>query len=148
MTDPRRRPDEFLDEVRGMRAHREQYEPPPLNPAVADQTLAAHRDARRLMDQVAGVVVDVEPGEREEALVLALGAAAARRGLLSRHRPDSPRPELVDLAAGGRARHCDVCETRAYRLERIHAQYGQYIFCARVCVRCRRWAPEPVDDAA
>ncbi len=150
MTDSRRRPDEFLEEVRALRARHEQHEPEPLNPAIADQMLAANRDARRRMDHATELVVDVdEIGDRETALLLALGAAAERRGLRSRHGLVGPRPEFVDLVAGGRARRCDVCETHAYRLEEIHAQYGPYIFHARVCVRCRRFAPEqPVDDAA
>jgi hypothetical protein len=98
MTDPRRRPDEFLDEVRDMRARRDQRDDEPLNPAAADQIHAAGRDARRMMHQAPVHVVDVDVGEREEALILALAAAAERRGLWSSQGLNSPRPEVIDGA--------------------------------------------------
>lgn len=147
-TDDRRHPGEFLDEVREMRAHREQNEnESPIDPAGADQIQAAGRDAHRFVREVADVVIDVDDiGEREEALMLALAAAADRRGLSSPRGLDGPRPELVDLTNGPSGR-CDVCDTSAHRLHEMLAQYGPYVIRARVCVRCRRFAPEvPVDE--
>src|SRR4051794_34707785 len=129
-TDPRRHPAEFLDEVREMNARLDEYGPAEINPGTADQMRAADRDARALMgeshDHVR--VVDVEVDERSQALLLALSAAATRRGLRSPYGPDNPRPEPVDLTKHGRPGHCDVCDARAYRVEEIYSQYGPYIF--------------------
>jgi len=145
--DRRRRPDEFLDEVRDMRARRDQRDHEPINPAAADQIHAASRDARSAMGQAPELrVLDVEVGEREEAFILALGAAAERRSLHSPHGPNNPRPEVINLT-DGRPGHCDVCETRAHRLDEIYTQYGPYIFRARLCVRCRRFAPPQPPDS-
>ncbi len=143
MMDSRKRPDEFLEQVRDLRRRRHQDPLPPLNPALVDQMAAASRDARRIMDEgIVDVVVDVdEIGEREEALAVALAAAPDRRGLVSPYGLASPRPELMDLVTG-EARRCDVCDAYAIRLELMQAQYGPYIFQARVCVRCRRFAPD------
>lgn len=142
-TDTRRQPAEFLDEARAR--WNKNHRTSDINPATADQMKAANRDARRLMGQL-DHVIDVDTGEREIALLLALGAAVDRRGIAPQSRPDRPRPDFIDLLASGRTGYCDVCDTRAHRLEEMHAQYGPYIYRARICVRCRRFAPaEPVD---
>jgi hypothetical protein len=147
-TDTPRRPDEFLDLAREIRAGWDQDDEPAINPALADQMRAANRDARRLMGGALERVIDVDRiGERELALVFALTAAADRRGLYSTQDPRRPRPEVIDLHNRLRG-HCDVCDTRAHRLEQMLAQYGPYIFRARVCVRCRRFAPEQPREVA
>ncbi len=145
----RRTPADFLEQSREARACWDQPDEPPADPAAADQLQAATRDARRIMGEGLDQVIDVEQmGEREIALLFALAAAADRRGLRSSHGPTSPRPEVVDLRNRLRG-HCDVCDARAHRLDMMLAQYGAFIFRARVCVRCRRFAPdEPLDDAA
>jgi hypothetical protein len=147
MTDNRRTPTEFLHDARKARANWDDADGSPIDPATAEQMRAADRDARRIMGQSIDRVIDVEDmGEREIALLFAITAAARRRGEEPRHGLDRPRPELVDLFATGRRGHCDVCDARAHRLEEMHAQYGPYIFRARICVRCRRFGPaEPVD---
>ncbi len=100
------------------------------------------------MDNATDAVIDVDLSEREMALVLALSAAAERRGLRSAYGLARPRPELVDLE-NPLDGHCDVCDTRAHRLAEMVAQAGPYVFRARLCVRCRRFAPdEPLDAAA
>ena len=142
MTDPRRRPDEFLQDVRDMRTRRENPHDQPVNAAAADQMQAASRDARKIMgDAPDTLVVDIDVGEREEALILALGAAADRRGHRSAHGLANPRPDVIDLTTTGWPGHCDVCETRAHRLHDIYTQYASLIFRARLCVRCRKFAP-------
>lgn len=146
-TDNRRHPGEFLDDARKIRANWDEDHESTINPGTADQMRAADRDARRLMGQL-DRVIDVDSLDaRGIALLLALAAAADRRGLKSPQGPDNPRPEGVDLHNGLRG-HCDVCDTAAHRLEEMHAQYGPYIFRARVCVRCRRFAPDDVDAGA
>jgi len=144
MTDYRRRPDEFLEEVREISARQSERDESPADKARAEQVQAAGRDARQLVAKLADCVVNAPVGEREEALTLALAAAAGRRGLRSPHGPHHPRPEGVDLT-NGPAGHCDVCDTRARRLELIIVQYGPYVFRARFCVRCRRFVPDDVD---
>jgi len=149
-TDRRRTPADFLADARRIRAGWDRPDDSgPTDPAAADQMQAATRDARRMMGEALDNVIDVERiGEHEIALLFALGAAADRRGLGSVHDPTRPRPEVVDLHNRLRG-HCDVCDTRAHRLELMQAQYGAYIFRARVCVRCRRFAPdEPLDASA
>jgi len=146
MTDHRRHPEDFLDEAR--RARERDAD---LGPALRDQQRAASRDARAYMDHAARDVVDV-PGVEDDhrALMFALAASAGRRG----HRPthdhfSAPQPERVDLITTGRRGYCEVGETRAHRLEAMVAQFGPFIFRARLCVRCRRFAPdEPLDAAA
>lgn len=148
-SDTRRHPDEFLDEAREIVAGWEQKDDAPINPASADQMQAANRDARRIMGEPSDrEVVDVSSiGEREIALVLAITAATERRGLRSQHGPGNPRPEIVDLTAGGRAGHCDICDARAHRLIHMESQYGPYIFRTRACVRCRKFAPPGPEDS-
>jgi hypothetical protein len=108
---------------------------------------AANRDARRIMGEGPERVIDVSHlGEREEALLLVLSTAADRHGLRSSQGPDNPRPEVIDLRHSGMAGHCDICDARAHRLEVMHAQFGPYIFRARTCVRCRRYAPPTPDQ--
>ena len=145
----RRTPADFLEQAREARACWDQPDEPPADPAAADQLQAATRDARRIMGGALDDVIDVERiDERQIALLFALSAAADRRGWRSAHDPTRPRPEVVDLRNRLRG-HCDVCDTRAHRLELMQAQYGAYIFRARVCVRCRRFAPdEPLDASA
>ncbi len=149
-TETRRRPDEFHDDARKIRAGWDhQTDEPDDNPAHTDQLVAASRDARRIMGEALEDVVDVASiSAREIALILALAAAADRRGYRSPHDPTRPGPEIVNLQNRLRG-HCDVCETRAHRLLMMLAQYGPYVYRARVCVRCRRFAPdEPLDAAA
>jgi hypothetical protein len=145
-TDKRRHPAEFLDEVRAINARLEQREPQ-FDVATADQMRAANRDARRIMGQANEEVIDVDGrDERGLALLLALAHAADRRGV----RPTpGPRAVLfIDLRTGRRG-YCDVCDARAHIREEMDSQYGPYIYRARVCVRCRKFAPgRPVDDAA
>ena len=145
MTDRRRCPDDFLEEVREISARRREHTGDPADTARAGQVQAATRDAHRLLEDLSDRVVNVTLGEREEALALALAAAAGRRGLHSQHGPNQPHPEIIDVANPLRG-HCDVCDTRAHQLELIIAQYGPYIFRVRACVRCRPFAPdEPLD---
>ena len=147
-TETRRSPDEFLDDARAIIARRDQPQDPPIDPAAVDQVRAASRDARKFMGDALEDVVDVDLRERDMALVLAMTAAAERRGLRSPHGLARPRPEFVDLQ-NPRDGHCDVCDTRAHRLAEMLAQAGPYIFRARVCVRCRLFAPEPpLDETA
>ena len=108
---------------------------------------AANRDARGIMGQVNDEVIDVDgTDERGLALLFALAHAADRRGV--RPTPGPRAVMFIDLRTGLRG-YCDVCETRAHIREEMHSQYGPYIYRARVCVRCRKFAPgRPVDDDA
>ena len=146
MADTRRRPDEFLDEVRAINARRET---PQFDVATADQMQAANRDARRIMGQSHELVIDVDgTDERGLALLLALAYAADRRGVRPTRDPANPAIRFIDLRTGRRG-HCDVCDARAHIREEMTSQYGPYIYRARVCVRCRKFAPgKPVDEAA
>jgi hypothetical protein len=94
------------------------------------------------MDHELDEVTDVDGlSEQHEALLLAIAAAATRRGLTSPASLQNPRPVLADLTVGGRPGHCDVCDTPAHHLAEMYAQYVHVVFRARICARCRRSAP-------
>jgi hypothetical protein len=146
--DSRKRPDEFLDEVRAIHARPEAR----VERHVVDQVQAAERDARRYIRNATNdpPSVYVDSGnvdEKQEALFLALCAAAERHGLRSQRDLAHARPECVTLPH--RRGYCDVCDTRAHRLIEMLSQFAHLVFRARVCVRCRRFAPsEPNREAA
>ncbi|MDP9346374.1 MAG: hypothetical protein M3P44_11760 [Actinomycetota bacterium] len=166
MSDHRRAPHEFVAEAREIIERQDEGRAPVLPVAYVDQAQAAARDAAGTYDRLwnaasadEDVRVDVDGFHEDHvALILALDAAMKRR--VRRSCPHAQntgiRPFVADLAAGVMAcepcaerlpplapsRTCDVCETRAYRLLEAYVQYGPAIFRGRMCLRCRRFAPE------